>query len=725
MSDNVADSKRDEVSKKEIPEGMKYQRSGILKRRKVSKKHNPKRDERFDRTESQKGFSCGIGYSEKNQYYKHSFHFTVLMPIGRYTARNQVNDIHLNCYYMKKCYFFAAGLSALALTLGSLAVTAGPSSTLPFASGVSVLADASLTPVSVKPANNSTVALWNAPKVVTFLFADDISVVRDGGAKAMIVTPMMFGGGYTVQKEILASDEGALYVDPFNPRQLMLNVSDFEFEDKSTGYTIMLEEGLISSNGVLNAECQTHLLLVNTPQYTTVPASGTTLAMASEFDNITVTFSGELTTLNFAEDKVSLRPVVKLYQVENGVRTQVGKYTAAIDGLNLNLTLDGAAPEAGGAGVTYEVEVPAGLLNFLNHEDYAGGNVTILIDDLKLSQSTVEWGEISDYIGLSLPTSLEANRYNTVSAFGNVGMGVVGFGLKTADFVGISNAAPVTYTYQAEENGEAELLTSIPTAENGRILFMSRGALDDSGLLTFPASHFMYFMMAGDEEGTIDEEVLPKFKREGYYTITIPDGAFMAEDKMLKGTSITFHYVAEGGAKEYEYELTPADGAEFTKAAEVFGPNGTGIILKFKDCSFVDCDTNPATLTMPDGTVLKKNSPYTSNIDQFKWTFGTATTNWTDGTYTFTVIKGKIGIDMGWADEWDGEEGNFDGLTAVYKVQDSSVMGVTLIGVEAADSYTVYTLSGAVVKENVKAEGLLDLEPGLYIVNGKKTIVRK
>lgn len=569
-----------------------------------------------------------------------------------------------------------------------------------------------------------TLALWNAPKVVTFCFSGDIEVVRNGEAKAMIVTPQFIGNGYTVQKEIPASDEGAIYVNPGNPAELMINVSDYEFEDRTTGYAIILEEGLVSSNGAVNAECQTRFYLTNTPNYTTVPAPGTTLALPSELDNISVTFSGKLDHMDFAEDKASLRPVINLYKVEGGKRQSVGKYTPVISNLTLELALDGESPEALSAGQTYEVEIPNGLLNFTNDESFVGSNVTILIDDLKCAQSDVEWAPITDYIKLAQPMSLEANPSNTTSSLGKTAMGVIGFGIKTVDFFGISNSAPITYTYRAEETSEPEVLVSFESTDDSIVSYVGRGGMDDSGLIDFPTSNFIYFFFIGNDDGDVNENVLAKFSREGYYTLSIPDGAFMSEGKMLEGTEIVYHYSTDLSGINLDYTLTPADGATIVKGAEVFGPSGSGIVLEFKNASTVDCLSKPATLTCPDGTVFERVAPHTNLVNNFTWTFGSAGTVWADGTYTFTVAKGKIGVDMGWCDEWDGD-GNFEGLTAVYTVKDSTVSGVTLIGAESAETYTVHTLGGSLVKDSVTASGLLDIQPGLYIVNGKKTIIRK
>lgn len=622
---------------------------------------------------------------------------------------------------MKKLYTFMAGIMACAIGVGSLTLNAVNYADAPEA----MEADASsVTLVRTYPSNNATLAEWDFTKLVKFRFSGDIEINREGEAGVQVAIPSPFGGGFSVQETYPASDTENIYVNPFDSSELWINLSSYDFMlDKN--YTIILQEGLVTSNGASNAECTTSFTLINSPKFTTIPASGTTVALASELENVTVSFaSGGFTKMEYSETSEIQRPKVNLYKVDGASRTRVGSYNTVISDNTIELTYAGETPEMLESPAYYEIQIPSGFLTFRNGEDYAGASPLILITEIKCSTQTVEWANINEYITLSQPAYLEINPSNAGSTFATTGMSFIGLGLKTQDFFGLSNSAPITYTYYAAEGDEEELLDSVDPTDKDKIYFLGRGSADDSGLIDFPASYYMYIFFAADSEGDVDETAAAKYKRAGYYKLSIPDGAFMAEGKMLKGMDIVYHYSTEIPAQNFEYTLTPADGTELSNGAEVFGINGSGIILEFKDAKEIDTLNKPATLTCPDGTVLERVNPKTNFSNKLTWTFGLKDTQWPDGTYTFKVEKGKIGINMGWTDDWVGE-GNFEGLTAVYTVNSSGVVGVAVIAGEAADSYTVYTLGGSKVKANVKAEALLDLEPGLYIINGKKALIRK
>lgn len=61
-------------------------------------------------------------------------------------------------------------------------------------------------------------------------------------------------------------------------------------------------------------------------------------------------------------------------------------------------------------------------------------------------------------------------------------------------------------------------------------------------------------------------------------------------------------------------------------------------------------------------------------------------------------------------------------ITAIYFVVDSGVSAARMLG---ADVYNVYTLGGVKVVSNGNADSMKGLGAGLYIVNGKKVLVRK
>ena len=76
-----------------------------------------------------------------------------------------------------------------------------------------------------------------------------------------------------------------------------------------------------------------------------------------------------------------------------------------------------------------------------------------------------------------MPNSSEANLSNT-----QYGMGMVGFNLKTKDFEGVAGADFLQFYYQADENSERELLTTVNADNGARVLIIGGGLMDDDDL---------------------------------------------------------------------------------------------------------------------------------------------------------------------------------------------------------------------------------------------------
>ncbi|MDE6271583.1 MAG: hypothetical protein K2M31_01070 [Muribaculaceae bacterium] len=631
---------------------------------------------------------------------------------------------------MKKLYFFVAGASALALSLGAYALTTAPLTALS-ASAV-VTAEAGLSLVNTTPANNAIIPLWNIPTEVTFRFSAPVEVNRNSGLVVKVIKPYMFGEGGTEMASYPASDESRIYVNPANPRELLVKVEGIEFSDVSTGYKVILEEGLVSGDGASNSECETRFYFQDTFRWTTNPASGSVLNNAAEdLQNVSVTYSGDLTSVGLA-DIPSWLPKIILYRAnsETGTREPVGLYTPSTDGLTLNLALtvapgmevtDVTAPES------YEIDVPSGVIMFYNGEDYKGGNLPVLIDGLKCEGAASEWADLSEYVTYNVPGDLEANPTNTRTLLGETAMGVLSLGLKTTNIEGVAGSEKINYYYSATADGEKTLLKSIESANESEVLIIGVGAMEDNdpGLLEFTPVNYLYMMFASSGDGELDQEAIKSvYSKDGYYTLDIPDGAFIVEGMPARGLTLTYHYDSTPIANEFEYTLIPSPETVINDPVKVFSQSGSGITLEVANASMIDSRNKSATLQLPDGTSYTPVTAKTNYKNQLTWKFGTGSTVWPDGEYVFTVAPNKVGVNMGFEDDWDSsDECNFPGLTAIYHVD--TLSAILLVGAEPAATYTVVTLDGKVVKSNVALSELHDLESGIYVVNGKKTVLRK
>ncbi len=206
-----------------------------------------------------------------------------------------------------------------------------------------------------------------------------------------------------------------------------------------------------------------------------------------------------------------------------------------------------------------------------------------------------------------------------------------------------------------------------------------------------------------------------KLTEPGKYAIIIPasyclvDGVAMTED-------LRFDYTIEGAQPEYTVIINPADGStvngeqlyEITvtfdgaKAIELNGDqsttfqqldeNGNPIANIYQNMS---AEGNVAKFT-----VMELHKPYLEAA----------------GTFQFTIPVGMVTI----TDNNDVVGKNKENIVATYY---SNGVGVDTIGVDAKD-LNIYTVNGMLIKRNGTYEDVKALEPGIYIINGKKFYVK-
>lgn len=204
----------------------------------------------------------------------------------------------------------------------------------------------------------------------------------------------------------------------------------------------------------------------------------------------------------------------------------------------------------------------------------------------------------------------------------------------------------------------------------------------------------------------------------GAWEVVVPDGAILSEaGNPYIGASVAYNFTKP--QVDFTYELSPANEEVCTgKIAE--------ISLTFPNAQSVDyMDTGAATMTNPDGVLTNVPTPNfnaTGNGVVFSLTNAKLypDTYWVSGEYTFVVNADKICLNS-LVDDTDPSW--FEGLTAKFYLQNG--VGVTMIAADADGLYQVYAADGKVVRLNATAADLDALEPGLYIVNGQKLLIRK
>ena len=241
------------------------------------------------------------------------------------------------------------------------------------------------------------------------------------------------------------------------------------------------------------------------------------------------------------------------------------------------------------------------------------------------------------------------------------------------------------------------------------------GTVAEDGTVTKVPYSIFAWLEGGNKISLGIQNAEEKLSEPGKYAIIIPatyclvDGVAMTED-------IRFDYTIEGAQPEYTIVLNPADGAtvngeqlyEITvtfdgaKAIELNGDQATSLYQ-------LDENGNPIANiyqnmsvegNVAKFTVMELHKPYLEAA----------------GTFQFTIPVGMVTI----TDNNDVVGKNKENIVATYY---SNGVGVDTIGVDAKD-LNIYTVNGMLIKRNGTYEDVKALEPGIYIINGKKFYVK-
>ncbi|MDE5843197.1 MAG: hypothetical protein K2H35_05625 [Muribaculaceae bacterium] len=209
----------------------------------------------------------------------------------------------------------------------------------------------------------------------------------------------------------------------------------------------------------------------------------------------------------------------------------------------------------------------------------------------------------------------------------------------------------------------------------------------------------------------------PAYTQPGEYTVVFPEGILTANGKSVPEGRIEY-ILLPAVQKEYSWAMTPESGTDFTD-----GISGD-IVLTVEGASTVSYDNKTGALYDPENVLVPLKNTYPKEKENTMTWDITAKDGykWVEGSYTFKIPAMTLCVDG----DPDMEPCNFPltDIVVTYIVK-LGATGVAIIGVEGADNYNVYTLDGKVVLLNADADQMINLAPGMYIINGKKAIIRK
>lgn len=441
--------------------------------------------------------------------------------------------------------------------------------------------------------------------------------------------------------------------------------------------------------------------------YTVAPAAP---VYPSDLAKVTITFPSDKYLMYYGD--------ADNYKLTCGSTTYKAKSVGGFMGSALTLTFDASALANAPAG-TYTLNIPKGYLN-LNDPYFEGfdeglenGNV----QEINLSFTVKQkMPESRQYLSYAIPDA-EACNPSTAVLMGNVGMGLIAIGL---DNTSVALNSACTGDFVMKRDGVVISSFKVSTMISSSLVqLMPTGYLEDySG--SSPMA--LFFVFDPDNSGT-------EFTKFGTYEVIIPDDALKLGSTLLAGT--TFKYVYSSGAPEPALELKDHISMNMPANAKGDGYHedcfmGVIALNLHSDVVLNRACTGKVQLLF-NNKVLKELSP--ANEEHIVH----AKTRSAEPVATVTFNFAKKGDDVeAYRNAGDYKlvipDGLFtqngkavNGTSVDYAID--VVLSVNALGAEVK-TLNVVSLDGRLVLKNASASELNSLDKGIYIINGKKVLVK-
>lgn len=195
--------------------------------------------------------------------------------------------------------------------------------------------------------------------------------------------------------------------------------------------------------------------------------------------------------------------------------------------------------------------------------------------------------------------------------------------------------------------------------------------------------------------------------KEGILSVEIAAGAFLIAGQPIEAVSKTWKVVLP---KDYTFEYDPAPGEKTVSSL-------ASIRISIPDAETAECYRETMiSLRAADYSGYYQNPVSVEKVKDakvptFEAVFDPAPTK--DGEYVLTLSYGAFFID-------GALDSNVDDVTFTLKVSS----GIAGVEADAAGRYSVYSVDGRLVLDKADKTQLASLAKGLYIINGKKVMVK-
>ncbi|MDE6811417.1 MAG: hypothetical protein K2J15_03615, partial [Muribaculaceae bacterium] len=473
-------------------------------------------------------------------------------------------------------------------------------------------------------------------------------------------------------------------------------------------YNVIIPEGILAVDGknVPAGELEYILLPSEAKEYTFTidPVDGT------EFEG---KISGQLTlTVEDAQEVIYDEKTGTLYDPEGKAVKLASSYpTPKGNTISWSFDENPNNPVEWVEG-TYQFIIPAYTLWVDSNEYFTPANFPTedIVVNLVVKAAAPGLADFDENIKRNTPAGEEFEMKD--SFYGIAGMSFITLTAAPTVQINTESEAKVQLIFKGEGTPEPEVIAEV-AVEN--IEFMGAAPFEGEDETVTGKQLGIIFddaFMNGDAPDA-------KFQTPGNYTVVFPEGIFTSDKTPVSAGTISYTLLPSE-AKDYTWTITPEADTEF---------DGTinGEIVLTVDGTIAFEGNTVGGLYNPDGQLLKfaSSTPSGYMTKSLTWSL-TENPNkpieWVDGTYEFRIPAYSLWID---ADEYFSPANFPTEDIVVSYVLKNGITGVAMIGVESADSYNVYTLDGKVVLLNATSDQMIDLAPGMYIINGKQAIIRK